>query len=353
MAESPEQLADEKIVSKDPRPNSVSTGARIRTVMNPDSYKGGRRPRVAVVGSLNVDYIWNVLELPRAGQTVLAQEGRTEFGGKGANQAVAATRHGAEVFFIGCVGDDADGESYCRYLKNIGVQTAEIRRITGVATGAAHIYVDSRGENMIVVSGGANERLDHNQVFGSLAGCLDGADALVAQLESPIAAVEAALQMAHAKGVRSVLNASPFHAQFTWRVPVDTVIVNEHELEDFFGVIAVSLMQMQPERRIELLARHQIQNLVITQGSEPTLHVSANEVHSVPTHRVVPKNTVGAGDTFAGSLAVCLAHGMDWQAALWQANVAAGLSTLFEGVQTAIPTLAEVLKIVNPPCSST
>jgi len=320
--------------------------------MKPDSLNGGRRPRIAVLGSLNVDYIWNVRELPRAGQTVQAQAGRTEFGGKGANQAVAAMRHGAEVHFIGCVGDDADGDRYCRYLKEIGVHTGEIRRITDVATGAAHIYVDSRGENMIVVSGGANERLDRDRVTGALAGCLEGADALVTQLESPLAAVEAALEMAHTKGVRSVLNASPFHAQFTWRVPVDTVIVNEHELEDFFGVIAGSLMQMQPERRIELLARHQIQNLVITQGSKPTLHVSADEVNSVPTYRVVPKNTVGAGDTFAGTLAVCLAQGIDWQAALWRANVAAGLSTLIEGVQTAIPTLADVLKIVNQPCPS-
>lgn len=315
--------------------------------MNPSSSQGGRRPRIVVVGSLNVDYIWSVQALPRAGQTVLAGAGRTEFGGKGANQAVAASRHGAEVSFVGCVGDYGDGPRYRRYLEELGVNTSAIAPVAGVATGAAHIYVDGRGENMIVVNGGANDRLDRDRVAEALAGGLEGADALVTQLESPLAAVETALRLAQARGVRTVLNASPFHARFTWAVPVDTVIVNEHELQDFFGVTAAGLTELAGADRAKLLERHRIAHLVITQGREPTLHVSARELHVVPTYPVVPKNTVGAGDTFAGTLAVCLAQGMDWPAALWRANVAAGLSTLADGVQTAMPSLADVLQAAS------
>ncbi len=317
--------------------------------MNASLSQGGRGPRIVVVGSLNVDYIWSVQELPRAGQTVLAGAGRNEFGGKGANQAVAAARHGGAVSFLGCVGDDADGARYRQYLRELGVDTSAIASVADAATGAAHIYVDCRGENMIVVSGGANDRLNPDRVAEALTGRLAGADALVAQLESPLAAVAAALRQAHAQGVRTVLNASPFHAQFAWDVPIDTVIVNEHELEDFFGVTAAGLEGLTVAGRTELLERHRIAHLVITQGREPTLHVSTREFQSVPTYPVVPKNTVGAGDTFAGTLAVCLAQGMDWPAALWRANVAAGLSTLADGVQTAMPSLTEVLQAASPP----
>ena len=288
--------------------------------------------RVVVVGSLNIDRIWRVARLPRPGETVTATDSRIEFGGKGANQAVAAARHGAAVTMVGALGTDADGKLYRTHLEQEGVATDWVASLPEIATGAAFICVDSTGENQIVVDPGANGRLTSANVVAALAAVSPAPQVVLVGLECPQAAALAALRAAAAMGVRSVFNPSPVGPDFPWgEVPVDTVIVNEHECAEIFGTGITAV----PER-------HRLRQLVVTQGAAPTLLISAAGVQAVPTHPVVPRDTVGAGDTFAGTLAARLAEGAGWIDALRYANVAAALSTLGSGAQTPIPRRAEV-----------
>jgi ribokinase len=288
--------------------------------------------RVTVVGSLNVDRISRVARLPRPGETVFASETRLEFGGKGANQAVAAARHGAAVAMIGALGDDADGRLYREHLQREGIALEGVASLPGVATGAAFINVDPRGENQIVVDRGANGRFTVDQASRALATWLPATGVLLVGLEAPLEVALAALRAAVAAGVRTVFNPSPVAPHFPWgEVAIDSVIVNEHECAEIFG-----------EPVPGTLARRRVRHVVVTQGAAPTLLVSAAGVQSVPVHPVEPHDTVGAGDTFAGSLAARLAEGAAWSLALRAANIAAALSTLGPGAQTPIPRRAEV-----------
>ncbi|MBI5690750.1 MAG: ribokinase [Verrucomicrobia bacterium] len=288
--------------------------------------------RVTVVGSLNVDRIWRVARLPRPGETVFATETRLEFGGKGANQAVAAARHGAKVSMIGALGADADGALYREHLRREGVGEAAVAALSGVASGAAFICVDGGGENQILVDSGANGRLTVAQAEAALAALLPSCDTLLVGLECPLAVAVAALRAAARAGVRALFNPSPVVPEFPWgEVPIDTVIVNEHECAEIFGSAEATAP-----------ARRGVRHLVVTQGAAPTLFVSADGVRSIATHPVTPRDTVGAGDTFAGTLAARLAEGTEWGEAIAIANVAAALSTLGAGAQTPIPRRAEV-----------
>ncbi len=290
-----------------------------------------------MVGSLNVDRLWRVARLPRAGETVLAGETRLEFGGKGANQAVAAARHGAKVAMVGAIGDDADGVSYRAHLDREGIRGEWVATLSGVPTGAAFICVDARGENQIIVDRGANGRLTAAAVERALAALLPATDVLLVGLECTRDVAFAALRAAAAADVRSVFNPSPVAPDFPWGdVPIDTVIVNEHECAEIFGAPG-------PAALVQRGVRH----LVVTQGAEPTLLVTAAGVRAVATYPVTPRDTVGAGDTFAGTLAARLAEGAEWDLALRCANVAAALSTLGSGAQTPIPRRAEVAAVLS------
>lgn len=295
--------------------------------------------RVVVVGTLNVDLVWQVPALPRPGQTIVADKVERQFGGKGANQAVAAARQGARVTLVGAVGDDAEGRAYREHLQREGLDVGAITTVPGVATGTAHVYVDSRGENLIVVDRGANARLD----VTPLSGLLYESDALVVQLECALPAAVEALRLAAAAGVRSILNASPTQPDFPWgRHAIDTVIVNEHECVDCFQRSPAELAALSGQARQDFLRERRMSHLVITQGADVTLLLATTEVRREPTYPVTPRDTVGAGDTFAGALAAQLAAGFVWERALRHANIAAALSTLALGAQAAMPTLAAV-----------
>jgi ribokinase len=287
---------------------------------------------VTVVGSLNVDRLWRVARLPRPGETVFAGETRQEFGGKGANQAVAAARHGAIVAMVGAVGSDADGRLYREHLQVEQVETGWVATLPDVATGAAFICIDPRGENQIIVDRGANGQVGAAHVTAALAALLPVTRVLLVGLECPLEVAVTALRAAASAGVRSVFNPSPVVREFPWgEVAIDTVIVNEHECAEIFGAPVPAV-----------LASHRVRHVVVTQGAEPTLLVTADGMRATPIHPVVPRDTTGAGDTFAGTLAARLAGGAEWDDALRAANVAAALSTLGGGAQTPIPRRAEV-----------
>jgi len=293
--------------------------------------------RVIVVGSLNVDRLWRVPRLPIAGETLSATGTRVEFGGKGANQAIAAARHGAAVAMVGAVGADADGAAYLAHLRAEGVDVSNLFTVEGTPTGSAFICGDERGENQIVVAAGANGAVSAAAVQRAVTTLAPEARVLLAGLEVPVETAVAGLRAAAAAGLITVFNPSPVSEDFPWgAVRIGVVIVNERECAQIFGAPDAAAAK-----------RRGVDHLVVTRGAAPTLWVSPDRTREFPAHPVRPVDTVGAGDTFAGTLVVRLAEGAGFPEAIAAANVAAALSTLGPGAQGPIPRRAEVEAAVS------
>jgi ribokinase len=302
--------------------------------MHPDS-----RPRILVVGSLNVDHTLRVPRLPLPGETLTATATYTEYGGKGANQAVAAARAGGSVALIGCVGRDEAGSAYLEYLRTEGLDTRWIRRVTE-PTGTAYIAVADSGENQILVSPGANHALGVSDLDQAAEAFRD-AKALLLQFEVPLESVRHAAGLARSLSVPVFLNPSPWREDLlTLGLPVDVLIVNELEAAQLLGEDAAALT---PERAEALREKARCQTLVITRGSRSTWAFRAGESAVVlAPPPVTPVDTVGAGDTFAGALAVRLAEGCSLAESVAFANTAGALATLRAGAQPAIPRREQI-----------
>jgi ribokinase len=294
------------------------------------------RHDLAVVGSANVDLVVPVEALPAPGQTVLGADHLRAFGGKGANQAVAAARLGRSVAMIGRVGDDDDGRRLLASLTDAGVDVAHVLRSPGVPTGIALITVDRTGENTIAVSPGANARVSEQDVAAA-ADVLRAAAVTLVQLEVPLGAVAAAVGSA---GGRVVLNPAP-------AVPlpndllagVDVLVPNRGELGQLAGVD-------EPRTVAEAVAA--VRRLpgelavVVTLGAEGALVVDGDVVEHVHAIDVRAVDATGAGDAFCGGLADALCRGLGLvDATRWAAKVAA-LATTRWGAQPALPSRAEV-----------
>ena len=282
-------------------------------------------PSIVVVGSLNVDHTLRVPHIPSPGETLAASSMLTCFGGKGANQAVGAARAGGSVSMIGCVGEDDFGARYIEALESEGIDTTGVLR-SAMPTGSAFIAVDDHGENSIIVNAGANHAIRPEDVEKH-ADLIRGADALLLQLECPLAVVQRAAEIAREACVRVVLNPSPLSAAYlAARFAVDTLIVNEGEAA-----------QITPSRNlIEAMCGH----LIITRGAESTLSITEDGGIEIEPPKVTPVDTVGAGDTFAGAFAVASSEGRE--DAIRFANSAGALATLKAGAQPAIPTRGEI-----------
>lgn len=292
-------------------------------------------PIIAVVGSLNVDFVARVGRLPGPGETVPASNLVTVHGGKGANQAIAAARQGCRVRMIGSVGSDEMGRQYLKHLAAEGVETAGIRQVRKAQTGMAFISVDGMGENTIVVSAGANGLTSADQVRAREADLAEAA-VLLAQFEVPLGAVVEALRIANRSGVRSVVNPSPLRPTFPWAsVEIDYLIVNETEAAEILVDLPVELENALEIR--EYLAGLRVRGLLVTRGSDPTLVIGPEQAFEAPTLAVVPVDTVGAGDAFAGCFAARLARGEPLWEAVLAANCAGALTTLRPGAQAPIP----------------
>lgn len=291
-------------------------------------------PKIAVVGSLNVDYTAFVARLPRPGETVSATNLVRRFGGKGANQALAAARQGARVAMIGAVGGDADGRSYREYFSAQSIDCGGVAVVKGVPTGTAWIAVDAAAENFIVVVPGANGTLTPAAVRRQRTR-IESSDALLLQWEVPHPALLEAIRIASRAGVRVVMNPSPLRDGFPWgEVRLDTVIVNAGEAASLFGIDFRGGVKLSAG----LLDEFGIGRLIVTRGAKSTMLISDSHVVEVPTMRVTPVDTVGAGDAFAGTFAARIAAGEEASAAVAAANCAAALATLKIGAQEAIPT---------------
>lgn len=292
---------------------------------------------ITVIGSINLDLTATVARLPRPGETVPGEGFATAPGGKGANQALAARRAGAEVRMVGAVGRDGFAEAALALLAADGVDLAAVRR-TRAPTGTAMILVDGAGENMIAVVPGANAALTPGDVAAAGIGA---SDHVLLQQEVPHRVVEAALWQARAAGAVSLLNAAPFHDGWADLLPLaDMLVVNESEFAR--AAAALGLPDGGLEPRMRALAAKTDGTVVVTLGAAGAAAATADRMLSVAAPAVTPVDTVGAGDTFCGYLAAGLADGLRLEAALRRAAAAGALACLRAGAQPAIPLAAAV-----------
>nr|CAD6426676.1 ribokinase [Rhizobium sp. Q54] len=294
---------------------------------------------ITVLGSINMDLIATTDRLPEPGETVAGNSFATAAGGKGANQALAARRAGNGVRMAGAVGRDEFAEPALALLDQAGVDLSAIRHVEG-PTGTALILVGGTGENMIAVVAGANGTLDEQQARAAVEAMSQG-DVLMLQLEVPAAAVEAALQVAKAKGVSSILNTAPITAEAARLARLaDVVIANETEFELLTG--RADLQPAEREDALQTMNAQTGQTFIVTLGAEGVIAAQDGRLHRARGLEIQPVDTVGAGDTFCGYLAAGLDAGLAFDDMLRRAAVAGSLACLKPGAQPSIPTAAEV-----------
>jgi ribokinase len=289
-------------------------------------------PHIVVVGSANIDLTTVTDAFPRAGETIFGREFHLGFGGKGANQAVAAALCGARVSMVARVGDDLFGPATIQNFRDRGVDTSHVTITPGVSSGVAPIFVDSAGQNRILVVKGANDRLVPADIDRA-ADLLRSADCVVLQLEVPVETVYYTLRFTRRHGIRSILNPAPGQAlHFAEFANADYLIPNETEAEALTGTPVVDLEGAKACART--LVERGLRGVIITLGENGALCGGEH----VPAHPVKPVDTTGAGDAFIGAFATFLASGDTEAEAIRKANVYAALSTLAIGTQSSFVT---------------
>lgn len=293
--------------------------------------------KVIVVGSSNTDLTVQCLSLPGRGETVLGGELYQAPGGKGANQAVAAARAGADVTFVGAVGDDDFGRAAVECLRADGIRTDHVATKPGTASGVALILVEQAGENIIAVAPGANAELGPADVRAA-SDAIRAADVLLLQFEVPIESVVHAARIAHAGGTHVVLNPAPMPDRplpDELLARVDYIVPNEGEL----ARLACAYTGAEAA-----LFEAGISALVVTMGAEGVRIVTPDATTRVPGVAADAVDAVGAGDCFCGYLAAGLSEGMALPDAARLACTAAALSVTRRGAQTSIPRRDEVAR---------
>ncbi len=311
----------------------------------------GNRPQVTVLGSLNMDISVTVPRLPEPGATVLGSPARFTPGGKGANQAVAAARLGASVRMAGCVGDDDFGRQLLAALREEKINAGHVRTVIGVPTGLAMISVDPTGENIITVAPGANHEVGAGEVSAAVS---SSGDVLVICAEIPVPAIKAALARARGvsgSGARCVLNLAPAPAEAAAIVAdgVDWLVVNGTEAAAVLGRKVEGLADA-GHAAAGLLAAG-ARHAVVTAGAHGAALAPGTGPEGAPltieAFRVKAVDTVGAGDTFVGALAVALAAGILPGEAVRAAAAAGATATTRPGAQAGMPRPADILAVTG------
>jgi len=283
-----------------------------------------RPPHIVVVGSANVDLTTFTDAFPRPGETIFGREFHLGFGGKGANQAVAAALCGARVSMVARLGEDLFGPATLANFKARGVDTTHVQITSGVSSGVAPIFVDSAGQNRILVVKGANNCLTPADIDAA-GHVIRSADCVVLQLEIPVETVYYTLAFARRHGVRSILNPAPAQPlDFARIADADYLIPNETEAEVLTGI-------EEPAAAAQSLEDRGVRKVIVTLGANGALCGGAR----VPPHTVTAVDTTGAGDAFIGAFATFLASGESESEAIRKANVYAALSTLGIGTQSS------------------
>ena len=289
--------------------------------------------KVFVFGSLNMDLVINSPYLPKKGETMYGSGFMTNPGGKGANQAAAAGKLGAEIYMGGAVGDDSFGTQLLDNLRGFGVNVDAVRVVENCATGIAVIVVID-GDNRIILDGGANRRVTPADVDRLLENAGAG-DIFLCPLENPILVLGYALETASRKGMYVVLNPAPMNPEIVPYLPcVDMLIPNETE----FAALCGDKLTEGPEKLIAM----GVKDVVVTLGSKGYCYISKGEMVCEDCIKVPVVDTTAAGDTFCGALCTELSMGKSVPQALSFANRAAAVAVTRKGAQSAIPTRAEV-----------
>jgi ribokinase len=296
---------------------------------------------LVVLGSINADHILNLESFPRPGETVTGSQYQVAFGGKGANQAVAAGRSGANIAFIACTGDDDTGERVRKQLASDNIDVEPVTVVAGESTGVALIFVNGEGENVIGIHAGANAALSTTLVAEQQQR-IARADALLMQLESPLESVQAAAEIAHRNNTTVVLNPAPARALSDDLLAlVDIITPNETEAEKLTGVRVSN--DDEAARAAQVLHDKGIGTVIITLGSRGVwASQQGNNGQRVPGFKVQAIDTIAAGDTFNGALMTALLEGEALPDALRFAHAAAAIAVTRKGAQPSVPWRKEI-----------
>ena len=290
-----------------------------------------KRPRIAVIGSANIDLTTFSDRFPKAGETIFGQKFDLGFGGKGANQAAAARLCGAEVFMVARVGSDLFGPATIQNFQKQGIDATHVKQIEGVSSGVAPIFVEPDGQNRILVVKGANDLLKPADVDAA-ADLLKTVDCIVLQFEIPLETVYYTVSFARKNRIRCIVNPAPAQPiEMSGLAGLDYFIPNESEAE------AITKMPVRTpddaKKCAEKLLANGLSAVILTLGSNGSVLASRKSIEHIPAFPVKSVDSTGAGDAFIGSFAVFLGEGLTEREAVLRANLYAGLSTTGVGTQ--------------------
>lgn len=295
---------------------------------------------LVVLGSINADHILNLNSFPTPGETVTGSHYQVAFGGKGANQAVAAGRSGANIAFIACTGDDDIGERVRKQLASDNIDITPVSVISGEATGVALIFVNAEGENVIAIHAGANAALSPALVEAQH-DRIAQASALLMQLESPIESVLAAAKIARRHNTTVALNPAPARELPDELLSlVDIITPNETEAEKLTGIRVEN--DEDAAKASQVLHAKGIHTVLITLGSRGVWSSVNGEGQRVPGFKVDAVDTIAAGDTFNGALITALLEETPLPEAIRFAHAAAAIAVTRKGAQPSVPWREEI-----------
>ncbi|MEC7224665.1 MAG: ribokinase [Verrucomicrobiota bacterium] len=295
---------------------------------------------VLVIGSLIVDNTIYVKSLPQPGETIFAKSSLISHGGKGANQALAVHLSGGEVNLMGCVGGDSVGEEYKRYLQEKGVGSDYLMTSLTNRTGSAFITVDDSGENSIIVNSGSNSDLRANHIDENI-DIIKTSEIMLLQQEIPASTIQHACLIGKKCGLTIIMNPSPLKPSFDIKqFPCDILILNEIEAQQLSG-------KDNPIEGFEVFDSFGVETVIITRGAQTVLYKHLTDpIKQFQPPKVQAIDTVGAGDTFAGTFAASLLRNESLHNSIQFASVAASISVTKKGAQGAMPTKKEIESFV-------
>ena len=296
--------------------------------------------KIVVIGSSNVDLLMKMDHLPEKGETVTNAEFFQVYGGKGANQAVAAARAGGNVAFVNCVGEDAYTPQMVQNYKDDGIDTSFVLHEKGLASGHALIMIGGEGMNYLSVAPGANYLLTPAKIDEAIP-IIDEAAMIVMQYEIPEETIKYVIDLANSKGIPVLWNCAPARAfDFSYIPKINILVLNEVEA-GFLAEMPVE-NESDAEKAAEKLVAKGVEKVIITLGSQGAFVVTKNEKVSVPSYKVEAVDTTAAGDTFCGAFAVALVEGKALKEALQFASAAAAISVTRMGAQPSAPSRVEI-----------
>lgn len=301
--------------------------------------------KLCVIGSLNMDLVTKVKNFPKPGETIVGESFKTFPGGKGANQAVALGRLGADVLMVGKVGEDIYGTEYLEVLKNNNVNQAGIQIEKGISSGVAVIQVSDKGENNIVIIPGANGNVDMKYIESKWS-IIEEADIFLFQLEIPMATVVDAIEKLKAEGKTIILDPAP-----AGRLPeeifkyIDYITPNETEIETLVGKSIEDEEGL--KEAAQILIDKGVKNVIAKLGSKGAAFINKVEYKKIPGFKVNPVDTTAAGDSFNAGFAFALAEGKDLEECVRFGNAVGAISTTALGAQEAMPSYESVINFIT------